>query len=184
MFCCPAPPEVSEIQLAETQRDSGNSRRLSFCIAYLKLTCLQEATIDDISIFQMSSAWQSEHPISIQTSSLSAGSARVVSSAPWRPRHRPPLGPIRRDSFQPTASVNFPALNWRKEQLKCGLASTTLPWSSPSPGRPEVRMRDEEGMGEMLKNQRLFFYFDPKQDSSGGRACLKLSAPPFPKIKL
>lgn len=36
MFCHSAPPEVSEIQLAEIEMDSGNSSRLFFCIFHLK----------------------------------------------------------------------------------------------------------------------------------------------------
>uniref|UniRef100_A0A8C5E887 Ig-like domain-containing protein n=1 Tax=Gouania willdenowi TaxID=441366 RepID=A0A8C5E887_GOUWI len=59
--------------------------------------------------------------------SPSAGSVRVESSAPWPHRPRLLLGQTLRDSSPPSASANFPAVNWKKEPQGCGSACTTSP---------------------------------------------------------
>lgn len=147
-FYLVAAPEVSEIQLAETQNDSGEANSLSFFCSPVHLKCswLQKSYIPAIYVLQRSSAWQYGHHIFIRTSLPSGGSARGVSWALWPPRPHPPLGPILKAFFQPPANASCPGVNWKREALKCGSVSITLPWSNLSPVRPEVRKRERRGI--------------------------------------
>lgn len=116
----------------------------------------------------MSLAWQYGQHISIRMSLPSAGSARGVSWALWLPRPRPPLIPILKAYFQPSASVNCPGVNWKRKALKCGWVSTTLPWSSRSPVRPEVRKSRRKDMKlnsicYINKNECLNLHFIPNR---------------------
>ena len=138
---CPlAAPEVSEIQLAETQNDSGKANCFTSCrrLLHVRHPWLW-GYIPVIPVFQRSLAWQWRQRISIRMSLPSAGSARGASWALWPPRPHPPLDPTLKASSQPTASVNCPGVNWKREVLKCGSVCTTSPWGSRSPVRPEVR---------------------------------------------